>query len=140
MQASKLKVVTLVLILFSLFLGGFLGFCGAVSKNVHPAAYEAEYPASAVMGKSASGCCEIHAARNNYFKLFALSITENKNSGLGTALLAALALGALAAFFDAVKKYLAARIYYLRQAMIIFGNYLLRAFSQGLLNPKIYEL
>ena len=140
MQFSKLKIFTFGLALIGLFLGGFLGFCSALSKDVYASAFEKEHSAMTVIGKSASGCCEIHTAKNNYFKLFALSTTENKNFGLGTALFAALMLGVLVSLFAFTKKYIAAKIYYLRQIISIFYNHLLWAFSQGLLNPKIYNV
>lgn len=138
MPILKLKNFTIGLILISLFFGGFLGFCNALSQDAHAAVYEGDYLAMAMVGKAASSCCEIHASKQSFTQKLALSTIENRNFGLGIVLLAFLMFGVLS-LFALRKSYIAARIYYLRQIISIPRNHLLFALSQGILHPKIYN-
>ena len=135
----KLKNLAFSLILISLFLGGFLGICSLFNKDTHMVAHAQESSAMPMISEAASSCCEIHAPNNNFVKQLGSSIIENKNFGFTTILLASLLLIFLLKFFDQSKKFTASRIYYLRQSIFHFPNYLLLAFARGILNPKIYN-
>ena len=138
MQLSKLKIFIFSLALISLFFGGLLGFCSVLSKDVHAAAFGEGHVSMAVIDKIPSTCCEAHVSKDSFIKQLGLSATENKNFGLGATFFSILILSALASFFVFTKRYLAAKIYYLRQSIASLSNYLLLAFSRGILNSKIY--
>jgi hypothetical protein len=110
------------------------------NKDTHIAVHATENAHTAMMSGDTVNCCEIQESNNSATKqLVSAVIFENKTSGYGAILLAGLIFVFLLKLLDCKEKLIASRIYYLRQRASIWGNYLLAAFSRGILQPKIYN-
>ncbi len=140
MLTSKLKYSLFSLIFISLFLGGFSGICSLFNRDMHTVAYAQENSTMPMISEDSSSCCEIHAPNNSFFEQLGSSIVENKNFGSGMIFLVGLVFISFLKLFGQAEKFIASRIYYLRQNISVLHNYLLLAFSQGILNPKIYSV
>ncbi len=140
MTFKKLKTVLYRFALFSLFFGGFYGFCSFVNQNIHnKATVIQENGTTPIMSESASYCCTIQAHDSNTMKQFTSSIIQNRNfSGPDTFLLGLVLLISFFEFYNKIKKILVLKIYHLRKLFLVLHNYLLSAFSRGILHPKIY--
>lgn len=140
MRFLKLKIYLSGFLAFGLLIGGFSGICSLFNKDMHAVSHAQESSTMPMMSEASSSCCEIHAPNNSFFEQLGSSIVENKNFGSGMIFLAGLIFAFLLEFFNQTEKFIASRIYYLRQSISILHNYLLLAFSQGILNTKIYNV